>query len=215
MSSYLALILMAAPGFIAKETSKWLGNEDKNISNFNEVLSYCVYSIFAIFLWMIISLLFGYLSCADLLIDRINQVYTIKDIFFMSFSLILSGFAAGLIWQAAIKRIYIKMMHCLSGGEEGTEYNIGTSCLKMMLSDGKNHLIKIKKDNQDIAVGQYLGMDTNSNSIIIQYDPFLQEWMENTSYKNKFILDKSIIDFDRNILIEEYKVPDNYWDSGK
>ena len=48
MEHYVEIILLLAPGFIAKETARILGDVRKKYSNLDQVLNYFMYSIFSL-----------------------------------------------------------------------------------------------------------------------------------------------------------------------
>lgn len=49
MEHYIEIIVMLAPGFIAKEVARALGNVKSRSSSIDQILNYFVYSIFCFF----------------------------------------------------------------------------------------------------------------------------------------------------------------------
>lgn len=49
MEHYIEIIVMLAPGFIAKEVARALGNVKSRSSSIDQILNYFVYSIFVFY----------------------------------------------------------------------------------------------------------------------------------------------------------------------
>lgn len=54
MEHYIEIIVMLAPGFIAKEVARALGNVKSRSSSIDQILNYFVYSIFCFFTTLLI-----------------------------------------------------------------------------------------------------------------------------------------------------------------
>ena len=94
MEHYIEIIVMLAPGFIAKEVARALGNVKSRSSSIDQILNYFVYSIFCFFTTLLIYTIINKL----LGIDSLQYLLLV-------FLAILSGVSVGYAWQSIVKKM--------------------------------------------------------------------------------------------------------------
>ena len=97
MEHYIEIILLLAPGFIAKETARILGDVRKKYSNLDQILNYFMYSIFSLIPILALFIFNDW--------DLKNLGKEPKQILLYISIAIGSGIIIGVLWQLLIKRI--------------------------------------------------------------------------------------------------------------
>lgn len=206
MEHYIEIIAMLAPGFIAKEVARALGNVKSRGSSIDQILNYFVYSIFCflitILIYTIIKKLFGS-----------ND----PQYFLLGFLSILSGISVGYAWQTIVKKFFKNIIDRYTSENNGYIYFQEDSMLNNCMLDGKDHLIQIIKSGHVIATGKFLGATFSSEDtteIKIDSHPVYAEWLSNETYSNEFEYLHSIFDIKNDIEVREYSYPNGFFEEG-
>lgn len=206
MEYYIEIIIMLAPGFIAKEVARALGNVKSRSSSIDQVLNYFVYSIFCVFitllLYTIINQLFGNDKPQNLL---------------LVFLAILSGFGVGYAWQVIVKKEFKRIIDKYTSEKDGYTYFQEDSMLNNCMLDGKDHLIQIIKSGNVVATGRFLGATFSSEDtaeIKIDSHPTYARWLSDERYRNHFEYLHSIFDIKHDIEVREYSYPNGFFKEG-
>ena len=142
MEHYIEIIAMLAPGFIAKEVARALGNVKSRGSSIDQILNYFVYSISGFFITLLIYTI-------------INKLFGYDDpqYFLLVVLSILSGISVGFAWQTIVKKFFKNIIDRYTSENNGYIYFQEDSMLNNCMLDGKDHLIQIIKSGHVIATG--------------------------------------------------------------
>lgn len=206
MEHYIEIIAMLAPGFIAKEVARALGNVKSRGSSIDQILNYFVYSIFGFFITILIYTI-------------INKLFGNDDpqYFLLVVLSILSGISVGFAWQTIVKKIIKNIIDRYTSENNGYIYFQEDSMLNNCMLDGKDHLIQIIKSGNVIATGKFLGATFSSEDtteIKIDSHPVYAEWLSNETYSEYFEYLHSIFDIKNDIEVREYSYPNGFFEEG-
>ena len=206
MEHYIEIIAMLAPGFIAKEVARALGNVKSRGSSIDQILNYFVYSIFCFFITLLIYTI-------------INKLFGNDDpqYFLLVFLSILSGISVGYAWQSIVKKFVKNIIDRYTSENNGYIYFQEDSMLNNCMLDGKDHLIQIIKSGHVIATGKFLGATFSSEDtteIKIDNHPVYAEWLSNEIYSEYFEYLHSIFDIKNDIEVREYSYPKGFFEEG-
>ena len=206
MEHYIEIIAMLAPGFIAKEVARALGNVKSRGSSIDQILNYFVYSIFCFFITILIYTI-------------IKKLFGSNDpqYFLLGFLSILSGISVGYAWQTIVKNFFKNIIDRYTSENNGYIYFQEDSMLNNCMLDGKDHLIQIIKSGHVIATGKFLGATFSSEDtteIKIDSHPVYAEWLSNETYSQDFEYLHSIFDIKNDIEVREYSYPNGFFEEG-
>ena len=206
MEHYIEIIAMLAPGFIAKEVARALGNVKSRGSSIDQILNYFVYSIFGFFITILIYTI-------------INKLFGNDDpqYFLLVVLSILSGISVGFAWQTIVKKFIKNIIDRYTSENNGYIYFQEDSMLNNCMLDGKDHLIQIIKSGNVIATGKFLGATFSSEDtteIKIDSHPVYAEWLSNETYSEYFEYLHSIFDIKNDIEVREYSYPKGFFEEG-
>ena len=206
MEHYIEIIAMLAPGFIAKEVARALGNVKSRGSSIDQILNYFVYSIFGFFITILIYTI-------------INKLFGNDDpqYFLLVVLSILSGISVGYAWQSIVKKFVKNIIDRYTSENNGYIYFQEDSMLNNCMLDGKDHLIQIIKSGNVIATGKFLGATFSSEDtteIKIDSHPVYAEWLSNETYSEYFEYLHSIFDIKNDIEVREYSYPNGFFEEG-
>lgn len=206
MEHYIEIIAMLAPGFIAKEVARALGNVKSRGSSIDQILNYFVYSIFCFFITLLIYTIIKKLFGSD------DPQYVL-----LVFLSILSGISVGYAWQTIVKKFFKNIIDRYTSENNSYIYFQEDSMLNNCMLDGKDHLIQIIKSGHVIATGKFLGATFSSEDtteIKIDSHPVYAEWLSNETYSNEFEYLHSIFDIKNDIEVREYSYPNGFFEEG-
>lgn len=206
MEHYIEIIAMLAPGFIAKEVARALGNVKSRGSSIDQILNYFVYSIFGFFITILIYTIINKLLGND------DPQY-----FLLVVLSILSGISVGFAWQTIVKKFIKNIIDRYTSENNGYIYFQEDSMLNNCMLDGKDHLIQIIKSGNVIATGKFLGATFSSEDtteIKIDSHPVYAEWLSNETYSEYFEYLHSIFDIKNDIEVREYSYPNGFFEEG-
>lgn len=206
MEHYIEIIAMLAPGFIAKEVARALGNVKSRGSSIDQILNYFVYSISGFFITLLIYTI-------------INKLFGYDDpqYFLLVVLSILSGISVGFAWQTIVKKFFKNIIDRYTSKNNGYIYFQEDSMLNNCMLDGKDHLIQIIKSGHVIATGKFLGATFSSEDtteIKIDSHPVYAEWLSNEIYSEYFEYLHSIFDIKNDIEVREYSYPKGFFEEG-
>lgn len=206
MEHYIEIIALLAPGFIAKEIARALGNVKSRGSSIDQILNYFVYSICCFFITLLIYTIINKLFGND------EPQY-----FLLVFLSILSGISVGYAWQTIVKKFFKNIIDRYTSENNGYIYFQEDSMLNNCMLDGKDHLIQIIKSGNVIATGKFLGATFSSEDtteIKIDSHPVYAEWLSNETYSEYFEYLHSIFDIKNDIEVREYSYPKGFFEEG-
>lgn len=206
MEHYIQVIIMLAPGFIAKEVSKWLGYVQLKHTAMEQVLDYFLYSVFTMAPTLWVLYLCGYNT--EYLPVNINSVivYAIISLF--------SGCLVGAIWALYAKHMIQKLIDWVTLKRFGYEYVQEKTLIDSNLMDGQDHFIEVIRDGNRIALGRFEGItfkDDENYILKVNSHPVYEEWLEDTRWEEHFQHKCKFIDATHNIEIVEYFFPDGFF----
>lgn len=203
MEHYIEIIIILAPGFIAKETATLLGNIKSDKSSINQVMNYFVYSLFAI---IPLVALYWYLGVPH---DGIYLIYILLAV--------VSGVVVGALWQLFLKQKIRKMCEKITVDIDGYVYFQEDTLVNFNLFDGKDHLVIIKKGGEVIATGPVLGLTYGEDKfyeIKIDNHTTYREWLSMENASEKFPYKCTYIDVTNDLVIDEYEFPEDFFSEG-
>ena len=206
MEHYIEIIVMLAPGFIAKEVARALGNVKSRGSSIDQILNYFVYSISGFFITLLIYTI-------------INKLFGYDDpqYFLLVVLSILSGISVGFAWQTIVKKFFKNIIDRYTSENNGYIYFQEDSMLNNCMLDGKDHLIQIIKSGHVIATGKFLGAtfsNEDTTEIKIDSHPVYASWLSDERYSESFGYLHSIFDIKNDIEVREYSYPNGFFEEG-
>jgi hypothetical protein len=167
METYIAILLLVIPGFIAEKVFVILNQPSRYISELNATISALIYSVFVLLVNYILIRIFGILSTTDFIFiasqfGSINFVITYIGLTIFSSSMV--GFLANIF-----KPSFYKLINWFRIIDRKTALKETTSLLSH-LNDGKRHLLRILK-NSNTEVGflrDFSIIDGNIKEIFLQ-----------------------------------------------
>lgn len=204
MEHYIQIILLLAPGFIAKEIARMLGNVKRKSSTLDQVINYFVYSLFTLIILMIVYLL----------LQSKNYSHTTIYLIMMVTS-VITGIIVGGLWQLLFKRMLRAVTKWITIKTIGYEFYQEDSLLNNNLMDGNQHFIEVIKDGERIALGEFLGASFSSDTAMelkVNSHPVFAEWLSSESYSYLFPQIQVFIDITNNVKIIEYDYPKGFFD---
>ena len=210
MEKYIIVLLLTAPGFIAKKISKCLGDIPAPRSELENVLVYFVYSLFSFLATLTILNISGQIYLNNDW-SYLEHQFT-KPWFCLNVLLISSICSAviGGVWTLYGEKLLLKMFNEINLSLNKNLVYLTGSMLHELFDDDKNHLIQIEKDGKIISFGFYGGLSSPTSSRVEIILNFGEEWQKsNDEYlkNNKHKLNKTYYDMTNLITIKEYEIP--------
>lgn len=205
MEHYILVILILAPGFIAKETARMVGNIKRKSSALEQGINYFVYSFFTLGIIVNLCNVMGYM-----------KVPVRAALVLLTMSIPIVGVLVGTIWQLFLKRKFIEMCRWLSIKVTGYEFFQEDSLLNANMMDGQHHLIAVFQDGKRVAAGEFLGASFGTDEveeIKINSHPVFAEWLDDERYASCFQHKCVFLDFTHNIRVIEYTYPKDFFDA--
>lgn len=202
MEHYIEIILLLAPGFIAKETARILGDVRKKYSNLDQILNYFMYSIFSLIPILALFIFNDW--------DLKNLGKEPKQILLYISIAIGSGIIIGVLWQLLIKRIIKYIADIITIKLTGYVYYQDKTISDSNLIDGNEHFVEVIRNGKRIAIGQFEGMsfgDDDNFIVKVNSHPVYAEWLDSEDWKEYFEHKCIYIDATHNIEIVEYYFP--------
>lgn len=207
MEHYIEIILLLAPGFIAKEVARMLGDVRKKYSNLDQILNYFMYSVFSLIPILILFIFNNW--------DLQNPSKEPKQILMYIVMAIGSGVLVGGLWQLFVKKIIRNVMDVITMTLTGYIFYQDKTISDSNLMDGNDHFVEVIRDGKRIAVGKFEGMsfgDDNDFIIKVNSHPVYAEWLESKEWNEYFEHKCIYIDTTHNIEIVEYYFPEGFFD---
>ena len=206
MENYIQIIIMLAPGFIAKEISRLLGYIQTQSNTLEQALGYFLYSIFTVIPTACMIAVFGY--------DIRNLPLGILDIVVYMMTIVISGCITGACWALYIKQYIQKLANWITVRRFGYMYVQEKTLIDNNLMDGQDHFIEVIKDGNRIALGKFEGItlkDDESYVIKVNSHPVYDEWLAEQQWEQYFQHKCMYIDATHNIEIVEYYFPKGFF----
>lgn len=203
---YIQIIIMLAPGFIAKEISRLLGYIQTQSNTLEQALGYFLYSIFTVIPTACMIAVFGY--------DIRNLPLGILDIVVYMMTIVISGCIIGACWALYFKQYIQKLANWITVRRFGYMYVQEKTLIDSNLMDGNEHFIEVIRNGNRIALGKFEGItfkDDESYVIKVNSHPVYDAWLENTRWEEHFQHKCMYIDATHNIEIVEYYFPEGFF----
>lgn len=206
MENYIQIIIMLAPGFIAKEISRLLGDIQTKSNALEEALGYFLYSIFTVIPTACMIAVFGY--------DIRNLPLGILEIVVYMIAIVISGCITGACWALYIKKYIQKLANWITVRKFGYMYVQEKTLIDSNLMDGEEHFIEVIRNGNRIALGKFEGItfkDDESYVIKVNSHPVYDEWLAEQQWEQYFQHKCMYIDATHNIEIIEYYFPKGFF----
>lgn len=211
METYLTAVLLIAPGFIAKQTAKWLGDySPKSNGQLEFLMSYFVYSLFSYCFIIVFMFVFGMVSVFSLSLNFRDIVHTNLDVLCLLLLAVTTSAFVGIAWQGFMKRWIRKTANKLNTEEWGIKINTQDTLLNEAMFDGKEHFVRVIKDSKELAVGRFRGASfcgDEKTELVVDTYPEYTKWLEYGLEEGCFKLKTTYLNFAENIVVEEYECP--------
>lgn len=213
MEKYLALILLAAPGFIAERISNALGVTSPKRGEFDSLAGYFSYSFFSIIFAVGICALTGTIDLtADWkgFTEKFSSVgFTVEFLAITLFSAIFTG----LFWALLGNKLFMRILNFVNVKTGRNKRHMTGNLLNRTFDDGKEHFIIVRKGGEKIAVGFIYSasdpVDDTAEIVVTEYPEYRAELKraENgePSYLNNIL--QTYIDVKNNLAITETEYP--------
>ena len=218
MEKYLALILLAAPGFIAERIATVLGVTSPKRGEFDSLAGYLSYSFFAILITVGICILTGNVDLSENwqgFTEKFSSVaFTAKFLIIALVSAVIVGFS----WALVGNKLFMQALNFVNVQTGRNRRNLDGSLLNRTFADGKEHFIIVRKDGESIAVGFIYAasdpFDDSSEVVITEYPEYraeLKKVMETDqpSYLRNVL--QTYIDIKNNLVITETEYPPEWF----
>ena len=216
MEKYLALILLSAPGFIAKFVAQCLGDTPPKRGEFESVLVYSSFSLFSVTLTLILASVFGlYNVQASWSELEKNFSYPIFCIEFLFLSLICSIFV-GAAWHLYIENFLVNFFNKLNKRNGKNEVFLEGMLLHKMLNDGEDHFLVVEKDGKEIVAGFFRATSSacaDRIELYIASHPEYKEWLDYAKENPHHTLNKVkgvYLDLASGTIIKELEYPPEF-----
>lgn len=206
MENYIQIIIMLAPGFIAKEVSRWLGHVQLKNTTMEQVLGYFLYSVFTMAPTLWVLYLCGY-NIEHLPLD-------VKSAIVYATISLLSGCLVGAIWALYVKHMIQRLVDWVTLNRLGYVYVKEKTLIDSNLMDGQDHFIEVIRDGNRIALGRFEGItfkDDENYILKVNSHPVYDEWLTDQQWEQYFQHKCMYIDATHNIEIVEYYFPKEFF----
>lgn len=216
MEKYLAIILLSAPGFIAKFVAQCLGDIPPKRGEFESVLVYSSFSLFSITVTLVLASLMGLYnvqaSWGDL---EKNFAYPIFCAQFLGLSLICSV-VVGAAWHLWIEKLLVGFFNKINKMNGKNEVFFDGMLLHKILNDGKDHFLVVEKDGKEVVAGFFRGTSSACAERVELYITAHKDykgWLEHAKQNPKHVLNnvKGVyLDVGSGTIIKELEYPPEF-----
>jgi|GEM_PF-1490093 len=204
METYIALLLLIVPGFIAENIFELLNHSKVSKTKLEEIIRALTYSVFILLgNYLVLQEYYIYYhkpilsSINDLLIKLTYIGFTIK---YILLTLMLSIILA-LLWNWLFPNV-IKIVNSIRKKQNKNEVNLSGTIFNRFFNDGQIHAIKIEKDGKSYAQGFIQGQNTSDNKLQEVYLTKSNIITDRPDLINQF--NGVYVNFEKDILIKEY-----------
>ena len=215
MEKYLALILLAAPGFIAEKTANMLGVTSPKRGEFDSLASYLSYSFFAVIIAVGISVLTGTADLNESWQDFTENFSSVGfTVNFLTITLLSAGFV-GSAWALFGNNFFLRILNFINVKTGRNKRHVTGNLLNRIFDDGREHFIIVRKGNEKIAAGFICAAsdpaDEQAELVITEYPEYRAELelAENVPDRPSYLKNilQTYIDVKNNIVITETEYP--------
>ena len=203
---FLALVLL--PGFVAIKTSGIIGTQWRRADKTDMIFSYAAFSAATNCAILPTAILIGIVP-GDATVESMAEMLDIGQIaIYLVVSSIVS-IAIGAAWSLWIGRTLLEHLNRWNLKHGRMAYST-ESALDSMLKDGKYHFVIVQKDGNDIGVGFVIGVDNDTQSIVLaDYPEYRTELHRARTGKPSYLANriKTFYDATTGLVIYETEYP--------
>lgn len=215
MEKYLALIILAAPGFIAAKIAAILGITSSKRGEIDSLASYLSYSFFSVLIAILISSQIGIVDLSENWQDFTDKFSSVGFTVNLLLTTLLSAVIIGLSWALVGNKLFLQVLNFINVKSGRNKRRMNGSLLNRIFDDGKEHFIIVRKDSEKIAVGFiYSATDPSAGKtelVITEYPEYRAELkkVENNPDYQSYLRNvlQTYIDVENNIVITETEYP--------
>jgi hypothetical protein len=219
MQEYFALVFLLAPGFIAMQTSHWLGKQHNRVDGIEAVMRYFSHSIFAMLFTGVSLLLLGLVPADSLTINYDAIAGSNRELLLMLSIVILVSFLTGALWQIVAKKCLLAVLNWINERTFGYHVDDDEGLMNGYIKrEPEDKILRIRKNGREI-VGLFLGISNSQNGpreIAIRQNPVYEEWIaraaDNPDDPEGCFFNRTYLDLDSDVIIEEYRAPKGLFD---
>ena len=214
MEKYLALILLAAPGFIAERIATVLGVTSPKRGEFDSLAGYLSYSFFAVLITIAIAALTGTVDISENWQDFSEKFSSVGFSVKLLATTLLSAIIVGSTWALLGRNLFMRLFNAINMRVGRNKRTLDGNLLNRTFDDGKEHFVIVRKDGRDIAVGFIFSasdpFDDNAELVITEYPEYRIELnkvieTDEPSYLRNVL--QTYIDIKNNLVITETEYP--------
>lgn len=215
MEKYLALIILAAPGFIAAKIAAILGVTSPKHGEIDSLASYLSYSFFSVLIAIIISLQLGIVDLSENWQGFTEKFSSVGFTVNLLLTTLFSAIAVGLSWALFGNNLFLRVLNFINVKSGRNKRCMNGSLLNRIFDDGREHFVIVSKDGNKVAVGFiYSASDPSADKmelVVTEYPEYrteLKKVEDNPDYQSylRNVL-QSYVDIKNNIVITETEYP--------
>lgn len=213
MEKYLALILLAAPGFIAERIANVLGVTSPKRGEFDSLAGYFSYSFFAVIIAIGICALSGTIDLNEDwqgFTEKFSSVgFTVE---FLAITL-LSAVFTGSAWALFGNNFFMRILNFVNVKTGRNKRHAAGNLLNRIFDDGKEHFIIVRKGGEKIAVGFIYSAsdpaDDTAELVVTEYPEYRIELERAENGEPSYLKNilQTYIDIKNNLVITETEYP--------
>lgn len=217
MEKYIAIMLLSAPGFIAKSIAEFLGASSPKRGEFDSVMNYFAYSVFVLVLVFFVGAIIGIYSPFHswaYLESKFKEPVFCAEFFVLS---LLCSFIVGAFWQVVGERRVIKGFNFINRVRGENEIFRDGSLFDKYFVDGKDHFLIVKSGDKEVTIGFLQGW-TNPKSermeLFVAAYPEYVKWVEYAKQHEPShplnIIKGVYIDASNDLIVTELEYPEEW-----
>lgn len=182
MEKYIAIVILLAPGYIAKSIAFLLGASQSKRGEIESVMVYFSYSLFALLATLFGAFCFKLVGVCDSWNTIEIKFHSIWYSFlFFTLSIFCSA-VVGAVWQLFLEKNIVKLFNCINSKlRNGNIVFLNGSLFdRLFVDDLKKHFLIVEKDGRTIAVGflwNWSAPDAERVEFHVVERPIYKEWM--------------------------------------
>lgn len=208
MEKWVVYILLLLPGFLAAKTSELIGSASGGTKKADRLFSYAAFSAVANSIILPAAVLMGIVP-GGATVESVADVLGVGQIaIYLVVSSVVS-IAIGAAWSLWIGRTLLEHLNRWNLKHGRMAYST-ESALDSMLKDGKYHFVIVQKDGNDIGVGFVIGVDNDTQSIVLaDYPEYRTELHRARTGKPSYLANriKTFYDATTGLVIYETEYP--------
>jgi hypothetical protein len=203
METYIAILLLIVPGFIARYFFEKLNDNFTNEDKFQVTISALIYSIFIILLNYSIIKVLRVIDTSSLQ-DIAKNFSSINFVIFYTLITLPISLYVGYLWNELFP-LFMSLINSIRDYKGKNSCGLDPSVCASYFNDGKEHLITIKKNG--IAIGRgFIDRFSRSNDLIKEISLSNQETIKDIKEIDALPIKITCFNFEKDIEIVDHNI---------